>query len=155
MTSDPQICPEPVERDLTTARLSLFNTSLAPAQIQRLSPAALAYLGDGVYELYIRHHHLFPPKRLETYHQQVVAQVRAESQAQHLQTLEPHLTDLEREMLRRGRNAAAGRPRRLDAAVYQQATSLEALIGYLYLTDPQRLIELLSYLKFDSSSETL
>ena len=155
MTSDSQIRPELADQDLVTARLSLFATMLPAAQIQRLSPSALAYLGDVVYELYIRHHHLFPPKRLETYHQQVVAQVRAESQAQHLQTLEPHLTAVEQEMLKRGRNAASGRPRRLDPVIYQRATSLEALVGYLYLTDPQRLTELLSYLKFDSSLETL
>jgi ribonuclease III family protein len=155
VTSDPKIFPEPANQDVATASLSLFSTPLPPAQIQGLSPSALAYLGDVVYELYIRHHHLLPPKRLETYHQQVVAQVRAESQAHHLQSLVPHLTDPEREMLKRGRNAASGRPRRLDPAVYQQATSLEALIGYLYLTDPQRLVELLNYLKFDSSPETL
>jgi ribonuclease III family protein len=48
---------------------------------------------------------------------------------------------------RRGRNAANGRPRRLDPEVYQQATSFETLIGYLYITNPQRLAELLSLLQ--------
>jgi ribonuclease III family protein len=155
VTDDSKVGPEPADGDAVIARLSQLTTTLPLAQIQRLSPAALAYVGDAVYELYIRHHYLFPPKRLETYHQQVVAQVRAESQAHHLQTLAPHLTESERDVLKRGRNAASGRPRRLDPAIYQQATSLEALVGYLYLTDPQRLGELLSHLKFDSSPETL
>jgi ribonuclease-3 family protein len=79
----------------------------------------------------------------------VVSQVRAESQAACLQVLEPHLTEEEREVLRRGRNAATGKPRRLSPELYQQATSLETLIGYLYLQNPQRLNELLEQLNLD------
>jgi ribonuclease-3 family protein len=118
----------------------------ASAEIQRLSPAALAYLGDAVYELYIRRRFLLPPKRSEVYHQQVVSNVRAETQASHLRSLMPHLRESEHEFLKRGRNAASNRPKRLDPEVYQYATSLEALIGYLYLTDPPRLSELLGFL---------
>ncbi|MGA7934103.1 MAG: ribonuclease III domain-containing protein [Kovacikia sp.] len=106
-------------------------------------------MGDAVYELYIRRYYLLPPKRLHTYHQQVVAQVRAESQAIHLRSLMPHLTSTELQVLKRGRNAATGGPRRIDPEVYQQATSLEALVGYLYLTDPERLSYLMAQLKLD------
>lgn len=116
------------------------------SEIQRLAPAALAYLGDAVYELYIRRRYLLPPKRSEIYHQQVVSHVRAETQAKHLRSLMPQLSETELEFLKRGRNAASNRPKRLDPEVYQQATSLEALIGYLYLTDPQRLFALLNQL---------
>lgn len=119
-------------------------------QIQQLSPASLAYLGDAVYELYVRTCYLLPPKRLKDYHQQVVAQVRAETQAATLQSLTPYLTDNELEILRRGRNAATGIPRRLAPEIYQQATSLETLLGYLYLTDPHRLAQLLAHLKPDT-----
>ncbi|MGF1673153.1 MAG: ribonuclease III domain-containing protein, partial [Rivularia sp. (in: cyanobacteria)] len=52
----------------------------------------------------------------------------------------------ELEIVRRGRNAATGRPKRVDAHTYQQATSLETLIGYLYLTNTERLSELLQKL---------
>ena len=79
------------------------------------------------------------------------ANVRAEAQSSHLQLLLPHLTSVELDAIRRGRNAANGRPRRLDPEVYQQATSFETLIGYLYITDPQRLSELLALLQFDST----
>ncbi|WP_347342593.1 ribonuclease III domain-containing protein [Coleofasciculus sp. FACHB-1120] len=123
------------------------------SQIQQISPASLAYLGDAVYELYIRSFYLLPPKRSHAYHDMVVAQVRAESQAKALRSLEPHLTNTELEILRRGRNAAAGRPKRLDPEIYQQATSLETLMGYLYLTDPQRLNQLLSYLELNPLSQ--
>lgn len=126
-----------------------LNTVTKPAKINQVSPASLAYLGDAVYELYIRTCYLMPPQRLSDYHNQVVAQVRAESQANHLRSLKPHLTEHELEIIRRGRNAANGSSRKLDPEIYSQASSLETLIGYLYLTDPQRLTELLAHLKAD------
>lgn len=135
--------------DRSIGQLLLDSASTAPissAEVQRLAPAALAYLGDAVYELYVRHSYLTPPKRIDAYHQQVVAQVRAETQAQYVRALLPHLSESEQEIMRRGRNAASGRPKRLDPEIYQQATSFETLMGYLYLTNPQRLLELLSYL---------
>ena len=116
---------------------------LSEQQVKQLSPNALAYLGDAVYELYVRGLYLLPPRRQHDYHQEVVTQVRAETQARHLQLLDPHLTDGEQDIIRRGRNAASGRPKRVSAAIYQQATSLETLIGYLYLTDRERLSQLL------------
>ncbi|MGF1589776.1 MAG: Mini-ribonuclease 3 [Pleurocapsa sp.] len=129
--------------DSTTAQLT---------QIERLSPIALAYIGDAVFELYVRSKFLMPPKRMANYHRQVVTQVRAESQAVHLSVLLPYLFDAEKEILRRGRNACVAKPRRLSRTTYQQATALEALIGYLHLTNPQRLQELLAKLDFDSLS---
>jgi ribonuclease III family protein len=135
--------------DVNLMRMALespVSSQLASTDIQRLSPAALAYLGDAVYELFVRRFCLMPPKRIDAYHHQVVAQVRAETQAEHLRSLIPHLSEPEQEILRRGRNAASNRPKRLDPEIYQQATSFEALMGYLYLTNPQRLLELLSYL---------
>ncbi len=119
---------------------------LSVAQIQQLSPSALAYLGDAVYELHVRRFYLLPPQRMESYHRQVVAEVRAETQAEKLRSLMPHLTDIELDMVRRGRNAVTSRPKRLEPEIYQQATSLETLIGYLYLTDRSRLSELLQKL---------
>lgn len=113
---------------------------------KQASPAALAYLGDAVYELYVRARYLVPPKRLQDYHAQVVSHVRAESQALQLRLLQPHLTAAEQDILRRGRNAASTKSKRADPKTYQQATSLETLIGYLYLTNPQRLFQLLTYL---------
>ncbi|WP_138499773.1 Mini-ribonuclease 3 [Nostoc sp. PA-18-2419] len=127
----------------TTAPLS---QQISLSQVQQISPNALAYLGDAIYEVYVRMLYLLPLQRPETYHRLVVAQVRAETQALHLRSLTPHLRDTELEIVRRGRNAAIGRPKRLDPEIYQQATSLETLIGYLYLTDYQRLTELLEIL---------
>jgi ribonuclease III family protein len=136
------------ETELTQSYQQLNIPVISVDRVPQLSPAALAYLGDAVYELHVRSKFLFPPKRSHVYHQQVVAQVRAEAQSQHLQLLSSYLTSAELDVSRRGRNAANGRPRRLDPEVYQQATSFETLIGYLYITNPQRLAELLTLLQF-------
>ncbi|WGV26126.1 Mini-ribonuclease 3 [Halotia branconii] len=130
----------------TTAQLP---QEISQTQLQQISPAALAYLGDAIYELYVRMFYLLPLQRTDTYHHLVVAQVRAETQALHLRSLIPDLTKTELEIVRRGRNAATKRPKRVDPDIYQQATSLETLIGYLYLTDSQRLTELLQKLHLE------
>jgi ribonuclease III family protein len=118
--------------------------------LKRLSPKSLAYLGDAVYELYVRMIYLLPHCRVDSYHNLVVTQVRAEKQALHLQSLIPYLATDELEIVRRGRNAVTGKPKRLDPATYQQATSFETLIGYLFLTDETRLTELLQKLNLES-----
>jgi len=125
-----------------------FNPSLTESILlsSPVSPAALAYLGDAVYELYVRTYYLAPPKRLNDYHLQVVETVKAESQAAFLRLIEPELSLEEKDILRQGRNAASARPRRIPAEIYQQASSLETLIGYLYLHDSRRLNELLAKL---------
>ncbi|BAY32800.1 ribonuclease III [Nostoc carneum NIES-2107] len=123
--------------------------SMTHSQVQQISPAALAYLGDAIYELYVRMFYLMPLQRPDTYHRLVVAQVRAEQQALHLRSLIPHLKEIELDIVRRGRNAATGRSKRVDPEIYQQATSLETLIGYLYLTDFPRLTELLQTLEIE------
>ncbi|MGF1524842.1 MAG: Mini-ribonuclease 3 [Leptolyngbyaceae cyanobacterium] len=122
---------------------------LSNANLQSLSPLALAYIGDAVYELFVRSHHLVPPKRIQDYHHQVVHHVRAEQQAQYSEFLKPYLTESEIDIMRRGRNAAPSRKQRAKAYDYQQATGLEALVGYLYLTDPRRLLEVLHHLPLD------
>lgn len=122
---------------------------ISVSQVQQISPAALAYVGDAIYELYVRMFYLMPLQRPDTYHRLVVAQVRAETQALHLRSLTPHLRDSELDIVRRGRNAATGRSKRVNPEIYQQATSLETLIGYLYLTDFPRLTELLQKLHLD------
>lgn len=122
------------------------DSRLPPAQVRGLSPTSLAYMGDAVYELYVRSQFLLPPKRIQDYHNRVVEQVKAEQQAYWAEQLAPHFTVTEQDVFRWGRNASPRGPKRVDGAIYQQATGLETLIGYLYLTDPDRLAELLGYL---------
>ena len=120
---------------------------LQPQQVQSISPVALAYIGDAVFELYVRMQFLWPPQRIQVFHQQVVNQVKAEQQADYLQELMPHLSDVEADIVRRGRNATSKSPRRLSAKIYRQATAFETLVGYLYITDQTRLQELLTLIK--------
>lgn len=134
-----ELAAQPLQRLVNSIPINL-------AQIQQVSPAALAYIGDAVYELYIRTNYLLPPKSAYAYHQLVVAQVRAETQALQLNSLTAYLTPKELEIVRRGRNAANRPPKRVDAEVYGRATSLETLIGYLYLTNFPRLSQLLEKL---------
>ena len=145
---------ETVDQDISTLAGWLKNTTqltppLSPGQVKQISPSALAYLGDAIYELYVRMFFLWPKQKADKYHSLVVTQVRAETQALHLRSLTPHLRNDELEIIRRGRNAATGRPKRLNPEIYQQATSLETLVGYLYLTDYPRLQELLQKLHLE------
>lgn len=143
---DKCLVQEPKELAAQSLQRLVNLTPMNPAQIQQVSPAALAYIGDAVYELYIRTHYLLPPKTAYAYHQLVVAQVRAETQALQLASLAACLTPVELEIVRRGRNAANRPPKRINAEIYGRATSLETLIGYLYLTNFPRLSQLLQKL---------
>ncbi|MBX2862801.1 MAG: Mini-ribonuclease 3 [Leptolyngbyaceae cyanobacterium MAG.088] len=125
---------------------------LQPQQVKSIPPIALAYIGDAVFELYVRMQLLWPPQRIQLFHQQVVGQVKAEQQAIYLEELTPHLNDTEADIVRRGRNATSKSPRRLSAKIYRQATAFETLVGYLYVTNQPRLCELLS--KLDVKSAT-
>lgn len=113
----------------------------------QLGPLQLAWLGDAVWELHQRLRHCSRPARAHVLHSQVVSAVRADAQAQALQRLDAVLTLPERDLVRRARNRAGRGPRSGDAAVYGQATGFEALIGWLFLHDPPRLVELLDHLE--------
>ena len=123
-----------------------------PNHVQSVSPIALAYIGDAVFELYVRMKFLWPPQRIQTFHQQVVNQVKAEQQADYLSQLMPHLNDAEADIARRGRNATSKPPRRLSSKIYRQATAFETLVGYLYITNQARLFELLGKLVIASTA---
>ena len=131
---------------IETLPIHLYNGGYSESQLRSLSPVALAYVGDAVFELYVRSRLLLPAKRIRDYHQQVVAQVKAEQQSEYADQLDPHLTSAEKDILRRGRNATTGRSRRAEAKHYQKATGFEALIGFLYLSDRARLFSLLAQL---------
>ncbi|MEM6449323.1 MAG: ribonuclease III domain-containing protein [Cyanobacteria bacterium P01_D01_bin.105] len=119
---------------------------LTQQQLQAITPITLAYIGDAVFELYVRSRLLLPAKRIHDYHTQVVSHVKAERQAQYIDVLVPHLNDAEKDILRRGRNATSGKQHRASAQHYQQSTGFEALLGFLFLSDRARLTQLLSHL---------
>ncbi len=115
-------------------------------RVNTMSPLTWAYIGDAVYETYIREHLInttnLKPHRL---HVEAIKFVSAKAQAQILKRIQNTLTDEEKEIVRRGRNTQNHHlPKNADPADYMHATSFEALIGYLYLTKQNtRLVELL------------
>ncbi|CAD5315602.1 unnamed protein product [Arabidopsis thaliana] len=121
--------------------------------------ASLAYIGDSIYEIYARRHFLFPPLSIEEYNDRVRAVVRCEAQYALLQKLvdDDFLTKDERDILRWGKNVGSVKTRstrRAGVAVYNKASSLETLIGYLYLSNGKRLEEMMQKLGFSSGSST-
>lgn len=115
-------------------------------EINMMSPLTWAYVGDAVYELYIRNHLVnttnLKPHKL---HIESIKYVKAKSQANILEKLENFLTQEEKEIVRRGRNTKNHHlPKNADVNDYMYATAFEALIGYLYLTkEEKRLNEIL------------
>lgn len=112
-----------------------------------LGPLQLAWLGDAVWELDQRLVRCRQPARAQDLHRQTVGAVRATAQAEALQRLEDWLSEPEKDLVRRGRNRAGRGPRHGDPATYGQATGFEALLGWLFLHDPPRLVELLDHLQ--------
>lgn len=103
---------------------------------QQLSPLVLAYVGDAVYEVYIRSYLLSKEiLKVNMLHKEAVQYVRARAQALALEKLINDLTEAEISIVRRGRNAKSIHcPKHAAPADYQKATAFEALLGYLYLT---------------------
>ena len=126
--------------------MNLFNIEKNEIEVNMMSPLTWAYVGDAVYELYIRTHLVnktnLKPHKL---HVEAIKYVKAQSQAQALKKIEVNLTEKEKEIVRRGRNTENHHvAKNSNVADYAQSTAFEALIGYLYLTkQTDRLKEIL------------
>jgi len=111
-----------------------------------LSPAAWAYVGDAYYELAMRVLTLREgPKRMSAVHRVTARFVCASFQAKAAHAIMELLTDKEKEILRRGRNARSGHvPKSASATEYRHSTGIEGLIGYLYLAkEEERALEII------------
>tara|TARA_B100000212_G_scaffold308921_1_gene258983 strand:+ start:405 stop:797 length:393 start_codon:yes stop_codon:yes gene_type:complete len=107
----------------------------------------LAWLGDSVWELHQRLRHIEMPAKSKDLHNSVVNEVKAKSQADSLRFLEPLLNDHEIDLIRRARNKTKRSPKSIKPVVYAQATGFETLIGWLFLNNPKRLLQLLNHLE--------
>ena len=94
----------------------------------------LAYLGDALYDLYVREHLIARGGRGHAMHRAAVSLVCAHAQSEALARVTDALTDAEAAVVRRARNAHQSPPRNADPGEYHHATALEALIGYLHIT---------------------
>jgi len=111
-----------------------------------LPPLTLAYLGDALYEAWVRERLLEQGYvRVNDLHRHALRYVRATAQAAILARLMPELTEQEQDVVRRGRNAKGhAAPKSADPAEYAASTGFEALLGYLHLAgQEERLAQLL------------
>ncbi len=118
--------------------MNLKRRSFTPKEAKSLNPLQLAFIGDGVYELFIRSHVLFENTELNVHklHKEAVNYVKAHGQSEIIKAIEKELTEEEYYIFKRGRNAkSATVPKNADVTEYRYATGFEALVGYLYLTD--------------------
>ena len=109
---------------------------------------ALAFLGDAVYEQYIRERLVRSGRcrgRADLMHRQAASFVRASAQAEVIRALLPELSEEEQRTALRARNhRIATKPKNADAATYKWATGFEALLGSLKLAGrEERLRELM------------
>ena len=114
--------------------------------VNQMSPLVWAYIGDSVYEQYIREYLVtntkYKPHKL---HMEATKYVKAGAQAEILKKLETELTDKELDIVRRTRNTQNHHlPKNASVTEYMYSTAFEGLIGYLYLIgQKERLKELL------------
>lgn len=127
----------------------LQNTPREKAEVKRMNPVVLAFVGDAVYSLFVRAKLSEIKDGKPAQMQRAAAKVvSAKGQSSFLAELLPLLTEEEEEIYRRGRNAKkATKSKNASAVDYNRSTGLEAVFGYLYLTgETARLNELLSAL---------
>ena len=105
--------------------------------IRTYSPLTLAYIGDAVYDLIIRTVVVDKANRpASQLHHLTIGYVSATAQSRIVQALEDSFTEEEQAVYRRGKNAKPHTTaKNASGADYMRATGLEAVIGYLYLTD--------------------
>lgn len=103
---------------------------------KNINTTALAYLGDAVYETYVRQHVMETGQtNADQLHQAAVAYVCADGQAKAIKKMiNDFLTEEEIKLVKRARNhKSSSRPRHADPVTYKLATAFEALLGYLFL----------------------
>ena len=126
--------------------MELIERNRKKEEVNLLSPLTWAYVGDSVYELFIRttliNRTSVKPHKL---HIESIKYVKAQAQAEKLKELMEILTDEEKDIVRRTRNTQNHHlPKNADPEDYMYATAFEGLLGYLYLTrQDKRLKEIL------------
>lgn len=113
-----------------------------------LNPLVLAFIGDSVYETFIRAYLIDNNRYMSAHklHLKAISFVKAHSQSEFMRILKDNLNEEEYTIFKRGRNAKSGSvPKNADVREYRMATGFEALIGFLYITEQvNRLNEILN-----------
>lgn len=126
---------------------NIFNlTNLDKNEVKNLNPQILAFVGDGVYSLFIRNKLVTNTNvKITELHSLTTNFVKAKGQSNFIEKLLPILTEEELSVYKRARNYKTQNvAKNSSVADYRRATGLEALIGFLYLTNNfERLNEIL------------
>lgn len=130
---------------LDEIKTSFEGQILAPAQYSALT---LAYIGDCVYEMYVRSYLISDgDHKVNDLHKKATKLVCAKAQALFYHRIEHLLTEAEQAAYHRGRNTKSQVPKNAVLSDYRTATGVEALLGYLYLNNENRRIsQLMAYL---------
>ena len=124
-------------KEQMTNQIANIEKKMSKGELNRISPLTLAYLGDTVYESYIREYiikkNIFT--KINELHKEAIKYVNAHSQSKAIKGLEKELTEEEMSVFKRGRNhkknTAAKNAKIVD---YRHSTGFEAVIGYIYLS---------------------
>ena len=119
--------------------------------VNLINVMSLAYLGDSIYEVYIREYLIRNGIAfVEDLQRESIKYVSAKSQAKILTYLIDNnlLTDSELDVIKRGRNyKRASHPKNTDIITYKMSSGFEAMIGYLYLSNnKERIDEIINYI---------
>ena len=120
------------------------------------APLSLAYIGDGVYELYVRSRIIKENPNLPAHklHKEAIKYVKAEAQSRSIEAMLPYLTEAETAQFKRGRNAKSPTSAKNASIVdYRRATGFEALIGFLYINKSDERLNELMTIAFDNAKE--
>lgn len=121
----------------------LLSRPLKEAELREIPLRALAHLGDAVFDLFERERQITTIASAMQLHRKTILRVNAAKQADLLQNLMSILSEEEKDLVRRARNQSGRVPRKQDQATYRLSTAFEALLGYLYLSDENRLRHIL------------
>lgn len=119
--------------------------AMQEVDIREYSPLTLAYIGDSIYDLIIKSLVINRGnKQVQKLHKETSSLVQASAQSMMMRAMQEELTDEERAVYKRGRNAKSVSPAKNQSITdYRRATGFEALLGYLYLKeDWKRMLDL-------------
>lgn len=122
----------------------LFGIEYSDSKINEMSPIRLAYIGDAVYELFVRYYIAKEPLKAYELQKLSTKYVSAYAQRDAFEKIKEHLTEDELYVFKRARNHKSHKaPKNTNNSAYKVSTGFEALIAYLFLKkEYTRLFEL-------------
>ena len=125
-------------------------------EVKNLSPLVLAYIGDAFFDLFVRTRLLdFEQNKVRVLHDYDAVIVSATMQSLAFQEIEASLTEAEKAIVRRGRNAKSTVPKSATVRDYRYSTGFEALLGNLYLLEQYTRLEEIAELAFVAISQAI